>query len=94
MLQDIEIKALKGESKNSASKKLNRMQHVYHLENRAGFALSTLPALKLINSKKLCVHKNYYRCEEAQCPNLGECFNHGHRNLMIMGRSVRVAAHL
>jgi len=29
--------------------------------------------------------KLYTVCEEAQCPNLGECFNHGTATFMIMG---------
>ena len=30
-------------------------------------------------------HKLYTVCEEASCPNLGECFNHGTATFMIMG---------
>lgn len=30
-------------------------------------------------------HKLYTVCEEASCPNLGECFNHGMATFMIMG---------
>ena len=30
-------------------------------------------------------HKLYTVCEEAGCPNLGECFNHGTATFMIMG---------
>ncbi len=30
-------------------------------------------------------HQLYTVCEEASCPNLGECFNHGTATFMIMG---------
>ena len=30
-------------------------------------------------------HKLYTVCEEATCPNLGECFSHGTATFMIMG---------
>jgi hypothetical protein len=58
MLQDIEIKALKGESK-TARLRIKPDATRVPLRNQAGFALSTLPVLKSINSKKPCVHKNY-----------------------------------
>ena len=32
-------------------------------------------------------------CEEASCPNLHECFNHGTATFMILGRFVLVVAH-
>lgn len=36
--------------------------------------------------KKLLRQQNLYTvCEEAACPNLGECFNHGTATFMIMG---------
>lgn len=36
--------------------------------------------------KSLLREKNLYTvCEEAACPNLGECFNHGTATFMIMG---------
>ncbi len=35
--------------------------------------------------KKLRSHKLHSVCEEASCPNLGECFNHGTATFMIMG---------
>src|SRR5437899_1694318 len=31
-------------------------------------------------------HKLHTVCEEASCPNLGECFSHGTATFMIMGR--------
>lgn len=35
--------------------------------------------------KVLREHKLYTVCEEASCPNLGECFGHGTATFMIMG---------
>lgn len=35
--------------------------------------------------KTLRKHNLYTVCEEAACPNLGECFNHGTATFMIMG---------
>lgn len=35
--------------------------------------------------KKLRSHGLHSVCEEASCPNLGECFNHGTATFMIMG---------
>lgn len=35
--------------------------------------------------KKLRKHKLHSVCEEASCPNLGECFSHGTATFMIMG---------
>jgi lipoic acid synthetase len=36
--------------------------------------------------KTLREQKLFTVCEEAQCPNLGECFNHGTATFMIMGQ--------
>lgn len=41
---------------------------------------------EVIRIKKLLRENNLYSvCEEAQCPNLGECFSHGTATFMIMG---------
>ncbi len=41
---------------------------------------------KVIGLKKLLREKNLHTvCEEASCPNLGECFAHGTATFMIMG---------
>ncbi len=41
---------------------------------------------KVLNLKKLIRrHKLHTVCEEASCPNLGECFGHGTATFMIMG---------
>ena len=37
-------------------------------------------------------HKLHTVCEEASCPNIGECFGHGTATFMIMGRQVHGAA--
>lgn len=42
------------------------------------------PEVSRIKSK-LRQHKLASVCEEANCPNLGECFNHGTATFMIMG---------
>ncbi len=40
----------------------------------------------VLNIKKVIrEHKLHTVCEEASCPNLGECFNHGTATFMIMG---------
>jgi lipoic acid synthetase len=46
-----------------------------------------IPASPRINSikKKLREHKLASVCEEASCPNLGECFSNGTATFMIMG---------
>ena len=41
---------------------------------------------KVLNLKKIIRrHKLHTVCEEASCPNLGECFGHGTATFMIMG---------
>ena len=41
---------------------------------------------EVIRIKKLLrENKLHSVCEEAQCPNLGECFSHGTATFMIMG---------
>jgi lipoyl synthase len=41
---------------------------------------------KVLNLKKVIrEHKLHTVCEEASCPNLGECFSHGTATFMIMG---------
>lgn len=46
-----------------------------------------LPAGDRINQIKQVLRENRLHtvCEEAACPNLGECFNHGTATFMIMG---------
>ena len=46
-----------------------------------------LPAGDRVNQVKQSLRQNHLHtvCEEAACPNLGECFNHGTATFMIMG---------
>ena len=86
MLQELEIKALKGESKTS------------RLKIKPDFERKPLKKpdwirIRLSNSQKVNQLKNTLReqnlftvCEEAQCPNLNECFSHGTATFMIMGQ--------
>ena len=86
MLQELEIKALKGESKTS------------RLKIKPDFEREPLKKpnwirIRLSNSQKVNQLKNTLReqnlftvCEEAQCPNLNECFSHGTATFMIMGQ--------
>jgi lipoyl synthase len=47
-----------------------------------------------IQGIKAAMRKNglHSVCEEASCPNLAECFNHGTATFMILGASVPVVA--
>ena len=47
-------------------------------------SLGTSPKVQGIKNK-LRKHKLASVCEEASCPNLGECFSHGTATFMIMG---------
>jgi hypothetical protein len=42
--------------------------------------------------KILREHQLYTVCEEASCPNIGECFGKGTATFMIMGESAGIAA--
>ncbi len=86
MLQDIEIKALKGESKTArlkikpdATRVPLRKPSWIRIKHPAGSKVDKL-------KKTLRKQKLFTVCEEAQCPNLGECFNHGTATFMIMGQ--------
>jgi lipoic acid synthetase len=86
MSQEIEIKNLKGESKVS---RLRIKPDV----NRAPLRKPSWIRIKLPAGKKVEKLKQTLRdqklfsvCEEAQCPNLAECFNHGTAIFMIMGQ--------
>jgi lipoic acid synthetase len=86
MLQDIEIKALKGESKTArlkikpdATRVPLRKPSWIRIKHPAGSKVDKLK--KTLRDQKL-----FTVCEEAQCPNLGECFNHGTATFMIMGQ--------
>ena len=86
MLQDIEIKALKGESKTArlkikpdSTRAPLRKPSWIRIKHPAGSKVDKL-------KKTLREQKLFTVCEEAQCPNLGECFNHGTATFMIMGQ--------
>ena len=86
MSQEIEIKALKGESKISrlkikpdSSRKPLKKPNWIRIRHTNSKKVSELK--KTLRSQKL-----YTVCEEAQCPNLSECFNHGTATFMIMGQ--------
>lgn len=86
MLQDIEIKTLKGESKTArlkikpdATRVPLRKPSWIRIKHPAGSKVDKLK--KTLRDQKL-----FTVCEEAQCPNLGECFNHGTATFMIMGQ--------
>ncbi|BAF61617.1 lipoyl synthase [Candidatus Vesicomyidisocius calyptogenae] len=86
MFQEIDIKSLKGKSKVARLRikpdvnrtvirkpKWIRTKHIFG--SKVDQLKSTLRAQKLFTV-----------CEEAQCPNLVECFNHGTATFMIMGQ--------
>ena len=84
MLQELEIKALKGESKTSRLK-------IKPDFKREPIKKPDWIRIRLSSSQKVNQLKNTLReqnlftvCEEAQCPNLNECFSHGTSTFMIM----------
>ena len=86
MSQEVEIKALKGESKVSRLK-------IKPDSERKPIKKPNWIRIRHANSSKVNELKKTLRsqdlftvCEEAQCPNLSECFNHGTATFMIMGQ--------
>ena len=86
MLQDVEIKALKGQSKTQRLR-------IKPDANRTPLRKPSWIRIKYSNSEKVSQLKKTLRkqelftvCEEAQCPNLNECFTHGTATFMIMGQ--------
>ena len=86
MSQEVEIKALKGESKVSRLK-------IRPNSERKPIKKPNWIRIRHANSSKVNELKKTLRsrglftvCEEAQCPNLSECFNHGTATFMIMGQ--------
>ena len=86
MLQDLEIKALKGESKTQRLK-------IKPDASRTPLKKPSWIRTRHSNSQKVSQLKQTLRkqelftvCEEAQCPNLNECFTHGTATFMIMGQ--------
>ena len=86
MSQEVEIKALKGESKVSRLK-------IRPDSERKPIKKPNWIRIRHANSSKVNELKKTLRsqdlftvCVEAQCPNLSECFNHGTATFMIMGQ--------
>ena len=86
MSQELEIKSLKGESKISRLK-------IKPDSERKPLKKPNWIRIRHANSSKVNDLKQTLRkqelftvCEEAQCPNLSECFNHGTATFMIMGQ--------
>jgi lipoic acid synthetase len=84
--QEIDIKHLKGESK------VSRLR-IKPDSERIALRKPSWIRIKHPSGSKVDKLKNTLRdqrlftvCEEAQCPNLGECFNHGTATFMIMGQ--------
>ena len=86
MLQELEIKALKGESKISRLKiKPNSKREP--LKKPEWIRIRHTNSNKVNELKKTLRSQDLFTvCEEAQCPNLSECFNHGTATFMIMGQ--------
>ena len=86
MLQELEIKALKGESKTSRLKIKPDFERK-PLKKPDWIRIRLSSSQKVNQLKKTLREQNLFTvCEEAQCPNLNECFNHGTATFMIMGQ--------
>ena len=86
MLQELEIKALKGESKISRLK-IKPDSKRKPLKKPEWIRIRHTNSIKVNELKKTLRSQNLFTvCEEAQCPNLSECFNHGTATFMIMGQ--------
>jgi lipoyl synthase len=82
-LQD--VTALRGKSKTSRIP-IKVVPHEHPLKKPAWIRARSPNSPEVIHLKKvLRDHKLYTVCEEAACPNLGECFQHGTATFMIMG---------
>ena len=86
MSQNLEIKELKGESKTNRLKiKPDPLRAP--LKKPKWIRIKHSGSAKINELKKtLKAQKLFTVCEEAQCPNLNECFNHGTATFMIMGQ--------
>ena len=86
MSQNFEIKELKGESKTNRLKiKPDPLRKP--LKKPKWIRIKHGGSAKINELKKtLKTQKLFTVCEEAQCPNLNECFNHGTATFMIMGQ--------
>ena len=86
MLQELEIKALKGKSKTSRLKIKPDIER--ELLKKPDWIRIRLSSSQKVNQLKKTLREQslFTVCEEAQCPNLNECFNHGTATFMIMGQ--------
>ena len=86
MSQELEIKALKGESKISRLK-IKPDSERKPLKKPSWIRIRHANSSKVNELKKTLRSQELFTvCEEAQCPNLSECFNHGTATFMIMGQ--------
>ena len=86
MSQEVEIKALKGESKVSRLK-IKPDSERKPIKKPSWIRIRYANSSKVKELKKTLRSQELYTvCEEAQCPNLSECFNHGTATFMIMGQ--------
>jgi lipoic acid synthetase len=86
MSQNLEIKELKGESKTNRLK-IKPAPLREPLKKPKWIRIKHSGSAKINELKKtLKAQKLFTVCEEAQCPNLNECFNHGTATFMIMGQ--------
>ena len=86
MSQELEIRSLKGESKVSRLKikpdsQRKPIKKPEWIRIRHANSSKVNELNKTLRSQEL-----FTVCEEAQCPNLSECFNHGTATFMIMGQ--------
>ena len=86
MSQEVEIKALKGESKVSRLK-IRPDSEREPIKKPNWIRIRHANSSKVNELKKTLRNQELFTvCEEAQCPNLSECFNHGTATFMIMGQ--------
>ena len=86
MSQEVEIKALKGESKVSRLK-IRPDSERKPIKKPIWIRIRHANSSKVNELKKTLRSQDLFTvCEEAQCPNLSECFNHGTATFMIMGQ--------
>ena len=86
MSQELEIKALKGKSKVSRLKIKPNAQRK-PIKKPSWIRIRHANSSKVNELKKTLRSQELFTvCEEAQCPNLNECFNHGTATFMIMGQ--------
>ena len=79
------LNPLKGESKTSRIP-IKVIPAIIPLPKPAWIRARAPIGPKVAQLKKVLREQNLYTvCEEAACPNLGECFNHGTATFMIMG---------